>query len=189
MRDLEASHHVHDKPDILTPICWGAFGLFAGALAFRFLRAADEDRPPIIVRGGSLYFTSGTTSRPGRQWFYRKGAWEPIHPRGKNVMFLIVDLYPPDHSTGNPKSPTTYKATSLLIEQGTLDFPVKVRPDKVGRYAPAVSGPLQPASGAPNWTLKSQPTGSDKIDRVTLQTVEGKQVTYENPAEVWIWQC
>jgi hypothetical protein len=182
MRDLEMTPRLNDRPDFLRPVVWSALGFAAGYLYWRWQR--DEDRPPIIVRGGSLYFTSGTQSRPGRQWLHRKGALEPIHPQGKVVEFLVVDIY-----TSESANPVTHKAKRLTIRQGIVDFNVRVRPDKGGRRAPAVAGPLRQTGGGPNWTLKYEPTESESIEKVTLDTIEGTEVAYERPLEVWIWQC
>lgn len=59
------------------------------------MMAGDEDRPPIIVKGGSLTFQSGTPKRPGKPWKKvdpaNKKKWDQNHGNGKNV--TLFQLY------------------------------------------------------------------------------------------------
>jgi hypothetical protein len=56
--------------------------------------AEDDDRPPIIVKGGSLYFENTTTKRPGKVWKEvtagNKKVWGLDHDNGKKVSFYQV---------------------------------------------------------------------------------------------------
>ena len=58
----------------------------------------DDDRPPIIVRGGSLHFENTTTKRPGKKWKQvtagNKKEWELDHGNGKKVSFYQVYFFP-----------------------------------------------------------------------------------------------
>ena len=80
-----------------TAATWAAVGLVVGGLAlfaYNRLMAEDDDRPPIIVRGGSLYFESVTTKRqPARVWTEvnnSKKEWRVVQSKGKKVTFYQV---------------------------------------------------------------------------------------------------
>jgi hypothetical protein len=153
-----------------------------------------EERPPIIVRGGSLYFTSGdrNSKKPehakGKQWKQRKSGWEPKHAKGRDISCFVVDLYPEDHTEKSPKQPETYKTKALTVTQLGVEFEVSIRTDGDGNEAPAVFGPVQPVGGGPNWTLASDRTESRQITDVSFVTLEGHRVVYRTPALVVIWQ-
>ena len=56
--------------------------------------ADDDDRPPIIVKGGSLYFDNTSPKRPGKPWKQvnqaSKKEWELDHNNGKPVSFFAL---------------------------------------------------------------------------------------------------
>ncbi len=85
-----------DEPNRLAALVAGAVGFAGGfAVGYAIKKAlADDDRPPIIVRGGSLYFDNTTTKKPGRDWQRvrpnDKKAWELDHWAGKKVSFYRV---------------------------------------------------------------------------------------------------
>lgn len=181
----------------LSSLCWGVLGLFTGgALAFRFLRFDDEDRPPIVVKGGSLYFISGDKKngnphfKYGKPWVHHQGAWKPKHDRGKKVTHFVVDLYPTNHTESSPKLPVTYKTEALTIKQGIAAIQVRIEAGPGnGRPAPALDGPLQAGASGANPEVVYHHDGSDTIDLVTFTTLEGAAISYEKPALVYIWQC
>jgi len=212
MRNLEEADRPSGASEIDSRLVWGALGVIAvGAvvcaskvMTFRSLRYSDEDRPPIIVRGGSLYFISGDAHHSknefkyGKPWKYRKQkkVWQPDHERGKRVTVFGVDVYPPDHSESSPKLPVTYKTESLLVVQDTESFMVTIQdgPGNSPRTA-AISGRLKEKDDAPkdNPTLIRQPRTGPKeefrgIDSVAFTTMEGKLVSETNPALIMIWQ-
>ena len=57
----------------------------AACSAFRTSHEDEEDRPPIIVRNGSIIFESGARGRPGKPWKKFQGVFFQDHPRGKPV--------------------------------------------------------------------------------------------------------
>lgn len=71
-------------------------GLFALFRSFR-KAVADEDRPAMIVRGGSLIFQSGdeTASERGRPWReVRRGRWTPHQPQGRPANHMVLTVAP-----------------------------------------------------------------------------------------------
>ena len=71
---------------------WGLAGLAAGALItgaviYTAVIRDNEDRPPMVVKGGSLIFQSGVNSaNPGKQWQKNPNAqneWQMNHSAGK----------------------------------------------------------------------------------------------------------
>lgn len=65
--------------------------------AARYLRRPrfEEDRPPVIVRGGSLIFQSGDeiTSRKGSPWTQvQEGTWTPHQPHGRPAMHMVLTV-------------------------------------------------------------------------------------------------
>ena len=75
--------------------------LVGGVLAYKRLFDApeDDDRPPIIVKGGSLIFQSGDpriTGDPkvakGKPWTLYNGEWQPKHDNGKKTKWFFLEL-------------------------------------------------------------------------------------------------
>lgn len=68
-------------------------GAIAGWLAHALLRRpGDEDRPPIIVRGGSISFDTDVG------WTDDGADWKPYHPDGRPVRELVAFI----RKTGGP---------------------------------------------------------------------------------------
>jgi hypothetical protein len=101
---------VPDEPNRLAAgLVAGALGFaggFAAGYATRGARLADDDRPPIIVRGGSLHFENTTKKRPGKHWKQvnssNKKEWELDDSNGKKVDFFHVFFVPSAVSTCIP---------------------------------------------------------------------------------------
>ena len=80
---------------------WGLAGLAAGALItgaviYTAVIRDNEDRPPMVVKGGSLIFQSGVnSSNPGKTWHNDPNAqseWQMNHPAGKPTNAFSVML-------------------------------------------------------------------------------------------------
>jgi hypothetical protein len=88
------------------------------------MMAGDEDRPPIIVKGGSLTFESGTARRPGKPWKKvdpaSKKNWDQDHGNGKNVS--LFQLY-------------FVGGTGACTPQADTEFTVNYDHDNDGRNA------------------------------------------------------
>lgn len=92
----------------------GMIGYSRSAEASRApMMAGDEDRPPIIVKGGSLTFESGTARRPGKPWKKvdpaNKRKWDQNHGQGKNVTLFQV------YFVGGTGSCAPQAATELTV--------------------------------------------------------------------------
>ena len=48
----------------------------------KVLSGEDEERPPIIVRGGSVIFESGEGAKKGKKWKKVNDDWQPDHGNG-----------------------------------------------------------------------------------------------------------
>lgn len=75
-------------------IAWSFIGLALGAIGgwfahtLRRKRIGDEDRPPIIVRGGSIEFETECG------WDDAGGDWRPYHNEGRPVRQFIAHIRP-----------------------------------------------------------------------------------------------
>ncbi|HXG57027.1 MAG TPA: hypothetical protein VNJ03_16735 [Vicinamibacterales bacterium] len=95
------------KSNLVKGLSIGAvLGVLTGAAvmySFQQPSVEDDDRPPIIVRGGSLIFESGDTkkSKPGKPW--RKETvtdsagqsevqWKPDHEKARSVGLFVVSF-------------------------------------------------------------------------------------------------
>ncbi len=68
----------------MAAVALGALLVFGCGRLMR--QADDEDRPPIIVKGGSLVIESGLSNRDGKEWKSTADyVWEQVHDRGKPV--------------------------------------------------------------------------------------------------------
>ena len=204
MRNLEEADRPSGASEIDSRLVWGALGVIAvGAvvcasrvMTFRSLRYSDEDRPPIIVRGGSLYFISGDAHHSkkefkyGKQWVHHKKGWKPKHDQAKSVSYFVVDVYPSDHTQKSPKPPKTYKTEELTVMQGITAFTVTIHEGPGNsQTSPTIMGPLQPGGSGANPALIYKHEASETIDSVSFITLEKNSVSHANPAEVRIWQC
>jgi hypothetical protein len=113
---------------------WGLGGLTVGIVGTALILTAvvrdDEDRPPMVVKGGSLIFQSGVdAAHPGKRW--KKNAnstteWQMDHPRGKPTRTFLVMM-----SGSGSCGPAFVPELSLeytLSSGGTARFQVVRRP-------------------------------------------------------------
>jgi hypothetical protein len=77
----------------------GLLGLAAGALLVYAIGKAlqlpdeDEERPPIIVKNGSLIFQSGDEGKPGKPWFEDADReWKQFHEAGQPTNVFRLDF-------------------------------------------------------------------------------------------------
>jgi len=83
----------------LTYFAAGAAIAVLGATAVSLVvSSSDEERPPIIVRGGSLIFESGDKNKPkepkGKKWVTvpQTTYWQPDHANGISVTDLTIAI-------------------------------------------------------------------------------------------------
>ena len=58
----------------------------------KVLSGEDEERPPIIVRGGSVIFESGEGAKKGKKWKKVNDDWQPDHGNGIPVNKFTVAI-------------------------------------------------------------------------------------------------
>ena len=113
------------------------------ALAFgllKFLSDSEEDRPPIIVRSGSLTIDNGDRSGPHNQWKKWKqessNRWKPNHGNGANVTGLAVRVT----GGGGSGCVVAFNAERVEVDysQGTTN------PAVVVSYAAVTTGKKEP---------------------------------------------
>ena len=77
-----------------------AFGALGAYLLLQKGDEDQEDRPPILVRDGSLIFESGDPAsidpieQTGKPWIDDGEDWQPAHPEGKGTTWFVVDISP-----------------------------------------------------------------------------------------------
>jgi hypothetical protein len=171
-----------------------AAGVALAAVVMRILkkkeRIEDQERPPIIVKGGSLIFQSGDPSTPGGPppvpWMAVGQDWQPNQPDGVPVTHFIIALL-----AGGP--PQRERTSEIFIdyeeEKGgpdTFTITMKPRPGS-GTAAPTVVGPgLHPEHGNPRLLVHGQ-HGRGGIVSVRFVGENGP-VTWERPRILKVWQ-
>jgi hypothetical protein len=90
-----------------------------GFIISRLLMDSEEDRPPIIVRSGSIRIDNGERGAPHSTWKKWKAngtrRWNPDHGRGANVTGFDVTV------TGNATS-TSGCSTSFTADRIDVDY-------------------------------------------------------------------
>ena len=173
------------SPETKVRLGFAAGGLLAGGLllyaTLQYLQPPDdEDRPPIIVRGGSLEFESGTVNRPGRNWKTGSVGFQMIHDRGKPVSRFQVYF---EGGTGLCTPVTVADFTISFDHDGQGNTPprlyeVRTRPD-TGRPAPTVTGE--------GLTISSNNPTQLRVDaEATAFSIVGSNFECTNPTAVWI---
>lgn len=154
----------------------------------------DEDRPPILVKDGSLYFISGDDAagesgeKQGKPWKDKDDDWQPDHPAGKATKWFVVEISPP--ASGCPAISMTKKIT---ITYGMHKFVVEAKPEfgGKGKKVPTITSPYLKRDGsADNPALVHDKGSSGKISKVEFKTKDGEDVSC-SPASLnflRIWQ-
>ena len=105
-------------------------GLIAAALFFRIRSGDDEERPPIIVRGGSIVFQSGDPNgsadeKQGRRWMPVGDDWQPDHLKGVPVNLFTIAIRGGESSTTCPSMERTREIAVTYTEGGKV-FGIKI---------------------------------------------------------------
>ena len=179
-----------------------AAGLAIGALLAGtavFLLASreagdDEDRPPIIVRGGSLLFESDENAI-GKPWHVKdKGQnteqWQPNHAAGKVASWFVIEI---EVGQGTGSCP------ALSMTQGEVTFTRRGQQIKMSMAA-GHAGPLghrrrtATVKGPgldydPNNNKRIVHAGSpDAVENVAFTDKNNNQISCNNPTRVSIYQ-
>ena len=127
------------------------------ALALLIFRAR-EDRPPIIVKGGSIHF-EGCADKNGRKKAWKKrqnGHWRPDHSKGEDVSKFHVEIVA--DNVGECDNPSVRECGTGIVVQvqysqsgsaapppGKFEFNAELN-DDLGKWEPTLSSDvaLQP---------------------------------------------
>lgn len=99
----------------------------------------NEDRPPIIVKGGSLIFQS---AKPWRQSSANSRQWQPNHPEGKETNNFQV-MFIGGSGSCNPLFTSNATVTFKPDDAEAVTFTLAPEPEMDGGKSPAptVEGP------------------------------------------------
>jgi len=124
-----------------------AGALIAGVIVSALLRIQgsgdDEERPPIIVRGGSLIFQSGDAGTLGKSWMPVGSDWQPDHLKGVPVSMFTVKIQGGGGIATCPSMERTREIAVTYTEGGqssVFRLQIKPRPHGSGKPAPAIVG-------------------------------------------------
>lgn len=174
------------SPETKKRLAYAAGGILLGAAAYflydKAVNQQDEDRPPIVVKGGSLNFYNGAPSRPGKAWKSSALGFQLDHDRGKPVSSFQLYFV---GGTGACSPVTTSDFTVSFDHDGIADTParlytVNVRSDK-GRPAPTASGPDLVIDTGDSRRLYTGTAGTGSLVSVAWSSLECAA-----PTEVWV---
>lgn len=177
--------HVSDSSfsKYLIPAIAFAVGAAVGAVvALNYADSGEEDRPPIIVKSGSLIFESGTTSRPGNDWEQvpNTSDWQPDHPNGKRVNRFQL------YFRGGTGTCVPVTVTDVTINfdpdgagaQAAVPYMLVIR-QRGGKPVPTVSGANLQWDGAIHSRLTTGTGGA-------ISSVGSSSFQCDQPTEVWV---
>lgn len=141
-------------------------GMFIGVLFRRIVRflidkRANEDRPPIIVREGSIVFEHKAVQGKQLEWDDSEPHWTPKQPNGRKIDFLRATIT----KGGSSACPTMIESKAIEItfatssKSETFDVFVAGKKPKIGP-----KGLL--ARDSSRKKLTHGPTGSGSITRI-----------------------
>jgi hypothetical protein len=171
----------------ITALVTGTFLVtaFAGIGLFFTVGSGDQDRPPIIVRGGSIYLDGGTPTdwKPWQEHGNKK-TWQPDQSHGASTKNFAVTV----SNSNGPAAPTSpcpalpIIGTTVTIEY-TTNAGVKSnlrigRADSGSKKVPQVDAPADltrtPGSGSTPDRITYDP-GAGYISNVTIVDDSGNQ--------------
>jgi hypothetical protein len=154
---------------------WGLGGLAVGVLATAtvvYVSTRDnEDRPPMVVKGGSLIFQSGiNNNKPGKNWRSDSSApneWQMDHAAGKPTNTFLVMM--PGSGTCGPDFVDQLNFEYTLQNGQVVQFQL-TRKKQIGssgnKMVPTIIGAnLTPTNSAPTPVLTFP--GAGALTRVT----------------------
>ena len=169
-----------------------ATGALVGALLVGLVLwegSDDEDRPPIIVRGGSLIFESGDATKPGKSWKEKVAGkdWIADQAKGHHVSTFVVTFDGGSGACGSvyaPELTVYYKPSSG--SPNTSTFTVARQPDGKKKYETVISGGGLAADNTATYPTLTAAGESKDIVRVDYKTGPSTIATCTTPAKVTI---
>ena len=136
------------------------------AAAVRYFRRPrfDEDRPAMIVKGGSLIFQSGDDEKgeKGMRWKQvRDGQWTPEQPNGRHARHMVLTVKPP-HGCDVRRRPVTDIKIRFFGTAVLETFQITTADHGQGRRVPLVvgSGLSEGNDGSDNPILERHGSGN-----------------------------
>jgi hypothetical protein len=171
----------------------GAILVAAVGIGLVMMQGGNDDRPPIIVRNGSLIFDGGEPTHPEKWKEWSKdaflGEWKPKHDDGNPVQRFQV-TFEGLTSTSSCSSTTVLTGEDVRIEYsnptGTETTRIRLRirkKDVFGKPEPkiapgSVTLTSAPASGSTPPTLTYADNAQGWISKVT---VSGTECSFNQP--------
>ncbi|MBA3637673.1 MAG: hypothetical protein M3541_03855 [Acidobacteriota bacterium] len=149
-------------------------GMVAAIRYFRRPRFA-EDRPAMIVRGGSLIFQSGDNenSEKGRPWKQvREGRWTPDQPNGRPATHMVLTVKP-QHGCDVRRRPVTDIRIRFFGTAILESFQITTANGHASVPIPLVIGSgLRDSNGSDYPTLERH--GSENVFSLSYKQVDGE---------------
>ena len=177
-QSTNSDRYVTPRDDFADKVIYAAAGFAVAGLVglcFRFLmHKSDDDRPPILVRDGSVHIeqtpAKGEADVP--EWRDDGDRWRSYHPSGQEITGFLVSVTDP--ASGNCEKLTgntvrIFRDSSPPIHFVAANGEPKVGPKGILAKDPSI-GRLLKASG-----------------RATQVQVGGKTCMLSDGAVVWIW--
>lgn len=173
---------------------WLAAGLVAGGLAVYALLsqgADDDDRPPIIVRGGSLIFESGSdkSERPRKRWDSENAnEYFQDYKKGKDVnwfqLYFVGGLL--GGQAGVPCPSVTVRDFTVRFDhdgdgENLRSYTINIRSMGGKSAVPTISGPELNRTSDYVLTAPATPAEIKLINRVSA----ANGFECHEPTEVW----
>jgi hypothetical protein len=177
-----------------------AVGVVIAGLAYSAVKGVrtpgdDEDRPPIVVKSGSVEIFSGDpdstdpAERDGPEWTDKSnkaGEWQPKQPQGKSGKWLLVE------AEGGTDCPSYGLTKVVRIELGSASYSISFKARHGGTaYAPQITD-NQPNEESKKLTLDTTNNrrlfndGTDPVV-VKFEPRKGTTVTCKAPAKLTVW--
>lgn len=178
------------QKSLTVKVAIAVLGLVAGFYVATQLWQNDEDRPPIVVKSGSLYFDHVADGRPGQEWELVSGSttdWQPNHPGGKKVSKLQLYFVGGSVSGGGLCEPVTVTTFTVNFDPdgpgSQLPKTYTVGISTTGKPVPRVSGDLQQDLNNPKRLIAGT---EGTIDSVAGESVTSAPFKCDNPTGVWV---
>lgn len=165
-----------------------------------------EERPPIIVRGGSIVFESGDknsskpTEKKGKKWMQAGGDdWQPDQPQGIPVADLTVAIRGGNQAScpaldripGDPQGTPAELTVTYKVGQTESAFKIATKKDKnKNKYVTTITGAAmrQENDTTDNPQLVFGDHGAGEISRVQFRGQSGN-VNCQGPiTSLKVWQ-
>jgi hypothetical protein len=149
----------------------------------------DEDRPPIVVKNGTLEFHI-KNDKHDVKWKSKKddddGSWRPEHPKGKGVSKFVIAIV----ATSSEGCPSLSLTEKITVGFNGAEYVIDPRKRKNGNGANEVAV----SSGATDITRKTdymlEVAATKQMEYVKFTAIEGtssKDINCDKATELKVW--